>query len=186
MNPLPTTLAGLGLIIFAAAPAAATSVTFGQSLGAACYDEAMFGNSSVNALDLCNRALNEEVLTIKDRAATFVNRGIIRANRGDIDGALSDYETALRLKPDLGDAIANIGTAYLRVNRYQEALDQLGRALSYENLAKPSHVYFNIAIAQENLGNTKEAYFNFQKAAELNPDWAWPREELRRFTVSGR
>lgn len=176
-------LIGLMLGLISAPHAGASGIVIGQSLGTACYDEASWGNNDFNALDVCNRAIDEALLSTKDLAATYVNRGIVRVNRGDIDGGLKDYHEALRLRPNLGDAMANMGTAYLRAEQYQEALINLDKALQYDNLRRPSHVYFNIAMAQEELGNTKAAYLNFKKAAELNPKWSWPRNELKRFTV---
>jgi len=186
MNTILKTLTGLGACLFATLPAAAANISIGQSLSSSCFDEATWGSHDNHALEVCSRAIDEELLTSKDLAATYVNRGIVKANRGDIDGALDDYNLALKIKPNLGDALANMGSAYLYAERYEDALAKLDQALSYENLGKPSHVYFNIAIAQESLGNTKEAYINFRKAAELNPEWAWPRDELKRFTLSPR
>lgn len=186
MKSIHIPLIGLMLGLGSASPAGATTIVVGQNLGAACYDEASWGNSDINALDVCNRAIDESLLSTKDLAATYVNRGIVRVNRGDFDGGLRDYRKALRLRPQLGDAIANMGTAYLRAEQYEEALANLNKALQYDNLHRPSHVYFNIALAQEELGNTKEAYLNFKKASELSPEWVWPRDELKRFTVSAQ
>ncbi len=165
-----------------ALPAFAGSMTIGSTLGQSCFEEAKWGRDDLDAVKLCNRALTDSLLTSKDAAATYVNRGIIRASRGDLDGAIHDYDAALKMRPDLGEAFANKGAAYLRGNNVEEALHQLNTALQY-NLSQPAHVYYNIAVAQEGLGNTKEAYYNYQKAAELNPEWAWPRNELMRFTV---
>jgi tetratricopeptide (TPR) repeat protein len=186
MKSIHIPLIGLMLGLVSAPPAEASGMVIGQNLGAACYDEATWGNSDIDALDVCNRAIDEALLSTRDLAATYVNRGIVRVNRGDIDGGLKDYREALRLRPKLGDAMANMGTAYLRAEQYQEALRNLDKALQYDNLRHPSHVYFNIALAQEELGNTKEAYLNFKKAAELSPEWPWPRDELKRFTVSAQ
>jgi tetratricopeptide (TPR) repeat protein len=35
-----------------------------------------------------------------DYALAFVNRGIARRDKGDVEGALQDYNEAIRLKPD--------------------------------------------------------------------------------------
>ncbi len=181
-------LAGIGLAFATANTANASNigVTFGEDYGHACYTEAVWGNAGASALDTCNKALSEEVLTTRNRAATFVNRGIVRARRGDIDGAIEDYEQALAIKSNLGDAFANIGTAYIRANRHADALPMLQKALEFEHLAKRSHVYFNLALAQEKMGDTKAAYLSFKKASAENPNWDWPRQELERFTVVSR
>ncbi|WP_442950396.1 tetratricopeptide repeat protein [Paenibacillus sp. DMB20] len=60
------------------------------------------------ALDPCNRALTEESLSQRDRAATLVNRGIIRMRLGRFNDAIEDYRAAIRLKSDLGDSYINL------------------------------------------------------------------------------
>ena len=42
---------------------------------------------------------------------TYNNRGIARAAKGDLDGALRDYAEAIRLKPDYANAYCNHGAA---------------------------------------------------------------------------
>ncbi len=170
-------LTGIAIL---ALPASASEITLGSSLGYGCYEKVKFGYTDREALDLCNRALSEAHMGRKDLAATYVNRGIIRAARGDLDGAIHDYDTALKMKPDLGEALANKGAAYLRANNFREAINQLNKALDHE-LSQPAHVYYNRALAYESLGENKLAYKDYQQAAKLQPDWSWPQRELQRY-----
>ena len=160
--------------------ARASELTLGSSLGYGCYEKVKFGYTDLDALQLCNRALSEAHLGRKDLAATYVNRGIIRAARGDLEGAIHDYDTALKMKPDMGEALANKGAAYLRANNFRQAISVLNKALDY-TLTQPSHVYYNRAIAYESLGEHEKAYRDFQQAAKLQPDWSWPQRELQRY-----
>ena len=174
--------AALACTGFFALPASASEITLGSSLGYGCFEKVKFGYTDMEALQLCNRALSENIMSRKDTAATYVNRGIIRAARGDLDGAIHDYDAALKMKPDLGEALANKGAAYLRANNFKEAVSQLNMALDY-TLEKPSHVYYNRAIAYESLGENELAYKDFQQAAKLEPEWSWPQRELQRYEV---
>jgi tetratricopeptide (TPR) repeat protein len=178
---LKSTLLALGLFAMTT-PALGSSIVLGESQGSACYQEAKFGHSGREALKTCNAALTDGLLTHKDIAATYVNRGIVRSTSGDLDGAIDDYNHALQLNPLLGEAFANRGTVYIRTAKYSEALVELDRALSLE-LEAPANVYYNRAIVYEHLGDTSSAYHDYRKAAELKPEWDSPRVELTRFVV---
>lgn len=166
----------------ATAPALASSLTLGSSLGYGCFENARSGEDTLDAIKLCTRALEDGQMSVKDTAATYVNRGILRVSRGDIEGAIKDYNRALELKPELGEAYANMGAAYLRNDDFKAALSQLDKALTLE-LKQPSHVYYNRAIVYESLGQNEQAYEDFKQAAALAPDWAWPQRELQRYQV---
>jgi tetratricopeptide (TPR) repeat protein len=168
-----------------AGSASAGTFTVGQSYGAECYDNARsqgFSSASINA---CNRAIDEGTLTNKDRAATFVNRGIVRAFRDDFEGALADYDRALQIKPAFAEAYANRGNVFIRLERYDDALEQINKALKLK-LQHPERVYYNRSIIYELKGKTREAYEDLKKAAELAPLWTQPKRELQRYQVVAR
>ena len=79
----------------AAGPASASDITMGRSLASACYDASMAPITPRFALFECNRAIEDELLTSEDRAATFVNRGILRMKARDDRGADDDFDMAL-------------------------------------------------------------------------------------------
>lgn len=47
-----------------------------------------------------------------DYAEAYSNRGVVKSALGDIDGAIADYNTAVKLKPDLGAAFYNLACAH--------------------------------------------------------------------------
>ena len=63
-------------------------------------------------LDPCNRALEQVLLHRHDRAATFVNRGILLAALGRYQDALNDYNAALEIQPALPQAFVGKGNLY--------------------------------------------------------------------------
>jgi tetratricopeptide (TPR) repeat protein len=52
----------------------------------------------------------------------FNNRGIARSGKGDLEGAIADYDEAIRLKPDYAAAFYNRGTARRDMGDIQGAL----------------------------------------------------------------
>jgi tetratricopeptide (TPR) repeat protein len=66
--------------------------------------------------------------------------------------------------------------------RYSEGLDQIDKGLAL-GVKDPEKALFNRAMAHEGLGDMKAAYQDYSKAAELNPAWDAPKNELARFTV---
>jgi tetratricopeptide (TPR) repeat protein len=182
MKTLRVLAAGLLCIVPFASVQGAMS-TFGTTAARTCYETAERNFSLRAGLTECDRALTEEVLGVRDRAATFVNRGIIRLLLKDPTGALEDYNMAISLKPGMGDAYLNRGFLYLRLgNKDEEARAELTRGieLGSSNLAAG---YYGRAFANELTGRVAEAYNDFRKAAELKPDWASPKEQLTRFQV---
>jgi tetratricopeptide (TPR) repeat protein len=55
----------------------------------------------------------------------YSSRGMIRLNTGDSDGAISDYETAIGLRPDLAQAHLGLSSAYQRKGDVDKALEVL-------------------------------------------------------------
>src|SRR4051812_27335800 len=114
----------------AALPAQAQIVTsHGTRLGYDCYMQARVGTDAARGLATCNQALSQERLSINDRAATFDNRGIIfdLLNRGA--EAEADFDHAIALRPDLGDAYVNRGAMLIKRQRYGQALSEIEHGL---------------------------------------------------------
>ncbi|MDQ7017895.1 MAG: tetratricopeptide repeat protein [Robiginitomaculum sp.] len=168
-----------------ASAASADTFTIGQSYGAECYDNARSMGFSTASINACNRAIDDDTLTKKDRAATYVNRGIVRAYLEDYDGALADYAEALKLSPDLAEAFANRGGALIKLERFDSALEALNKALALSP-KQPERVYYNRSIVYEIMGKTREAYEDLKKAAALAPQWTQPQRELQRYQVVAR
>ncbi len=135
-------------LLLCAAPAGASTLIIGGGAAKDCADAAIDGRSDNASLTTCTLALETEILSFRDQARTYVNRG----------------------------------AAYVGSSRYDEGLAQIDRGLAL-GVKDPQKAYYNRAIAHENLGDVKAAYLDFSKAAELDPDWQAPKQELTRFTV---
>jgi tetratricopeptide (TPR) repeat protein len=169
----------------AAGPSQAAVTVIGGGLAQACSRAAMGGEDDPKFQELCTMALETEFLNARDRAGTYVNRGVLKLRRAAFPDASRDFDLALRIKPNLGEAYVNRGAASIGRKRYAESLPDINRGLEL-GVEEPAKAYYNRALAYEGLEDAKAAYFDYQKAAEINPEWTAPREQLTRFSVSRR
>ena len=178
-------VAGLGAAaLFTAAPEARASVTvIGGGMAEACSRAVRAGQADQDLLNVCTYALEQEALRRRDRAGTLVNRGIVQMRMKLLGRALSDFERAESLNPNIGETFVNRGAALIMLDRYPEALAEIDRGMAI-GIEEPAKAYFNRAIAKEGLEDLKGAYLDFRKAAELDPEWELPRNQLARFTVT--
>lgn len=175
-----------GVATFLAAGSANAAVTvLGGGLAQACSRAAVSGERDPKFQELCTLALETEYMNARDRAGTFVNRGVLKLRNASWRQARKDFDNALRLKPDLGEAYVNRGAASIGEKRYAASLPDINKGLEL-GVEEPEKAYYNRALAYEGMDDAKSAYFDYQKAIEISPDWAAPKEQLTRFTVSRR
>lgn len=165
------------MLALAVSPAGAQMAvtSFGAGDGAKCYQNA--NNQLSSDIAPCDLALRDPGTTRSDLKKTFVNRGIIHNRNGDIVAALEDFNAALAIDPDLAEAYLNRGNSHYRGTRYDEALTDYNRALALD-VAKPWAAWYNIGLvydAQKETDSAREAY---QKALDLNPDFALAQRKL--------
>ena len=179
----------LGTLLVAAsittfAPANAQVFVIGNGLGAECYQNTKQASASfVRSDEICTRALREETMTRENRAATYVNRGVLRMRNGRHDDALADYANAIELKSELGAAYLNRGAAYIYQRDFASAIAPHERAIQLKSKDLFA-AHYNLAIARENTGDVPGAYADFKKALELKPEWDLAIRQLERFVVT--
>jgi tetratricopeptide (TPR) repeat protein len=179
---LPLAAAAMALVV-GAGPARAYVTVIGGGMAEACSKAAIAGSSLPRDEAVCSKALSEELLNPRDKAGTYVNRGIMKMRRAEWAPAMADFDRAAYFKPDLGEVYVNRGAALLGQHRYAEGLADLNRGLQY-GVEEPAKAYYNRALAYEGLDDLKSAYFDYQKAVELSPDWDAPKQQLSRFHVA--
>jgi tetratricopeptide (TPR) repeat protein len=172
----------LGLLGLAS-QAQAVVIVIGGGPGTECYATAEFGDP-FQAFDICTRALRQENMSVRDRAATYVNRSVIRLRVKDYNGAIDDTDLSIARAPNIGEAYVNRGAAYLNLNRPQEALENLNKAIDL-GLDKVYLAYYNRALTKERLNDVRGAYADLLKTVELNPTFTMAQDELKRYTVNG-
>ncbi len=130
-------------------------------------------------LESCTFALDHAHLRIHDRAATYLNRGIVNAAIGEFDAAKKDYERARRLAPEHGEIYVNRGNIFFLGQVYDKAVREYTHALELD-IAKKHVAHFNRALAYEKLGEFGKAESDYLTALELAPEWEAAKTKLSR------
>jgi len=172
-----------GAAVAGAASLADAAVTVvGHGLARSCFEYAEYGGSARDGIQTCSLALEQQALDAKDRAATYINRGILEARSDNANGALSDYDLGLSLDGDLGEGYVDRGAVMIVLRRYNDALDNINRGIAL-GANRPQIAYYDRAVVQEALGNIRGAYEDYKKAVEIQPDFTLAIEQLSRFRV---
>lgn len=184
MRKLKLLLGAVALASVTLVPVSAQAAVkvIGRGFGSLCYDYAMAGHASAEGVESCNRALTEQSLSPDDRAATFVNRGILQMYAKDFERALASYDEALKLRADLAEAYVNKGVALVNLSRDKDAVAAFSEGLKLNTL-RPEIAYYSRGVAYEMMGNMRAAYEDYRQAATLKPEWQEPQAQLRRFAV---
>ncbi len=178
----------LFLLCAFAAPAAANTDAepiAGSEAARRCFVAAMAPTPARGGRRACDAALRDEALTVAARAATLVNRGILRMRARELRGALADYDAAIALNPQSADAHVNKGLALLHDGRNDQAVQLLTLGIDL-GPARPEIAHYARAVAQESRGRLREAYHDYGRARALAPEWEEPARQLARFRVVRR
>jgi tetratricopeptide (TPR) repeat protein len=172
---------GAMAMAFASQAQAAVTV-LGNGLAHSCFEFAEFGGNTRDGITTCTIAIEQSALDAKDRAATYINRGILKSHAGTADDALADYDQGLAIDSDLGEGYVDRGAAMIVLRRYDDALADLNKGIAL-GANRLQIAYYDRAIVQEALGNIRGAYEDYKKAAEIQPDFTLATEQLARFKV---
>lgn len=155
-------------------------IIYATSAQQQCYNAAQNGADLQFGLEHCNTAVIDPMTVY--RAQTFVNRGIIRYDMGDNNGALSDFGIALNNNPNLGDAYLNRALVLIAEKRAPEALAAInqGIALGATNL---QIAYYSRGEIEDDAGQYDAAYRDYKQALAIKPDYAPAQRQLERFKV---
>ena len=155
-----------------------------------CYVAALHDYGAGTGEDVCSLALDSAALSLRDRAATLVNRGVIRTRLGRLDVALIDDDQAIAigrsLRPsELGVAYVNRASVLNGLGRPHEAFDSATKGINL-GADNPEIGYYALAVAEEMLGDLKSAFRDYKQALTLNPSFTPAARQLTRFRVDGR
>lgn len=176
-------LATSGLLALASLPDAADAAITVVGGGAAqsCYVGAEYGRDPGEYIVYCTAALND-VLSTHDRAATYVNRGVMKLSLNMSDDALADFNAGLAIDPGLGEGYIDRGATLIEKKQFADAIHDIDKGISL-GAKKPNIAYYDRAIADEAMGDIKGAYNDYQQALALAPGFTAASDELKRFKV---
>ena len=99
-----------------------------------------------------------------------LNLGIVLAQKGSVDDAITQFQETLEIKPDNAKARNNLGLALLQKGSVNEAITQFRKVIEINpNYAE---VCFNLGNALIQKGSVDEAVIHYQKALQIKPDYA--------------
>lgn len=95
-------------------------------------------------------------------------RAIELHQAGDILGAIESYKAVLAIAPDRGDALSNLGAAYVRLGQYDDAIAQYGLALKADPLN--TSIRLNLALAYYKSARPQLAIPELRKVVASQPE----------------
>lgn len=113
---------------------------------------------------------NSSISQNPHNALMYTNRGAIKVNMGDLQGAIDDFDKAIALSPEDAVAFNNRGIAYSSMGHLEKAIKDYDKALELN----PNYagVYNNRGLAYQTKGDFDKAIEKYDKAIELNPNYA--------------
>lgn len=103
-------------------------------------------------------------------ADRWLEKGLLLEQQGQLDEALSCYQSAIELVPTLARAHFNRGNILLDRGDAQSALDAYEEAIRYKPDSAAAH--FNMGNAHLSLGAPEAAVTAYRQAVALKPDFA--------------
>ncbi len=158
----------------------------GPALAADSWDKMLCmaggGAPSANVLH-CTRALEGGLFeTPEERSRGLFKRGTAQIETGAYADAVADFDEAIRLRPEYGEAFHNRGVAKWRLGKLDSALADFDEsvALGQVELWRAYKVRGDL---QAEMGRLDEAVADYKRSLAIRPDWDYARKALRRVMV---
>jgi tetratricopeptide (TPR) repeat protein/S1-C subfamily serine protease len=114
-------------------------------------------------------AINKAI-ELSPRAAFYNNRGNVRDDLGDKQGAIDDYNQAIKINPNYAQAYYNRGIVRDELGDKPGAIDDYNLAIKINpNYAQ---AYYNRGNARDDLGDKQGAIDDYNQAIKFNPNYA--------------
>ena len=100
----------------------------------------------------------------------FNNRGYVKENSGDFQGAIEDFTKAIMLSPGYAVAYDNRGIAYSAMGDLENAIKDFHKAI--ESNHHYAEAFNNLGLVCQAKGDLESAITNYNRAIELKPSLA--------------
>jgi len=168
------------MVITAAAPTVIVHEEIAQALEYA--SEAALNYDSGNperAAVLASLAIDSGMLTRRDLAVVYRNRGVAQVAMSDLDKAIADFTSAVTYRPDYAPGYAARAAAHIRAGDFETALVDLDKALTLDpQLAAASYNRHLLHLRQ---GDESAAAFDLLQAHLADKDNITYADEARAF-----
>jgi len=98
--------------------------------------------------------------------------------QGKIEEAIAECKLAIEVDPDFGNPYNDIGSYLIGLERYDEAIPWLDRAITAKRYDPRHFPYFNLGRAYLAKGMINRARENFEQALEIEPRYTLARQSL--------
>jgi tetratricopeptide (TPR) repeat protein len=124
-----------------------------------CYER--LGNLTQALVDL------DCAIGIAEMAILYRRRGRIRQQLGDFTGAMSDYDRAIDLDPQMAQAYANRADIYINRGDYPRALLQCNQAIRFDPHLVCAH--YQRGVINTEVGNLHAALADYHRLIQIDP-----------------
>ena len=104
---------------------------------------------------------------VPSKAAQEFVRSSEASSAGNVKKAIQHLEKAVRIYPEYVEAYNNLGVGYMRLNQFERAVGEFGKAIALDSTSEGIHL--NLGLALLALGRLSEAEVSARKAVELAP-----------------
>lgn len=138
------------------------------------------------ALDFYNKNETEKALVAFDRCIglginpemSYYKRGNCKTTLGNVNGAIADLETVVRLNPKHYEANFNLGGLYLDKENYDRAIGYYQKAVTTN--PQSDNGFYRLAEAYQKKGEKKTALQYCEKSLAVNPGNVYAKELLKK------
>jgi tetratricopeptide (TPR) repeat protein len=102
------------------------------------------------------------------KADTYFAAGQLQEAQGDLNGAIKQYQAALKLEPNHKNALYRMGLAYTSLKKYPDAINTWRRYLKATDNSPAA--YNNLALCYEQAGQLNDAEQAFKAGIARDPD----------------
>ena len=130
-----------------------------------------FERQQAGDLEAAERLYRQSIV-LHPTAEAWTFLGWIASWRGDRQAAIEHCHQAIAADPTFGNPYNDIGAYLIELDRAEEAIPWLRRALDAPRYEARVYPWMNLGRVYERLGRVKEAIEHFQKALEVEPRYA--------------
>ena len=135
-------------------------------------------NDPSRALSRCKKLAIGGAKAVRAQADAHLSDGLERAWKGDLDGAITAFDEAIAVAPNLSVAYLNRGLAYDRQGENARAIADLDRAVRHA--PQSARAYYNRSLLLRKQGDTKRADVDEQRAINLDARYQAIRQSRER------
>ncbi len=119
--------------------------------------------------------LYRESIEIEPTAEAHTFLGWTYSFKGDLERAIEECKTAIRVDPDFGNPYNDIGAYLIELGRLDEAIPWLQKAMNAPRYASPQFPHMNLGRVYEKKGLHQEAAQEYEAATAIEPGYeiAW-------------